>query len=641
MFDGTTKRIPMVVVGHIVSFLNLATYTNLKQTSRFGQLVCRQRLASPAIVCCRGVPMCIDPRVPRTRYIRRVEHLYKTAHDVHDHTNYDTAPTSLWLSDHGCDHDRILPTTLFPYGHTFWELAPRVLDLHHVRLQPVDLEEIVRRMSFSLVHLCMNAHDIPLLGVLQPLTNLRNLELYSVNPRMSPDVCLAELTSLQKLAFPVTPLLMARVRTLHDAHKSVLPPQLTHLLVWRDLFDLFDPLDRGALLDWTRLLAAVPHLQCLTTDVVLPSMSTVLPLLRDLRKLKGHIKEQAIDFMPTPVPLAESLEVLHYSSTGNHCARVTQLLNPDVLRELVWHHSRRDNPLLEPVMPLLTDVARFRQLRVLRIFGPVYMIDAITFERLCQGLSLLETLSLSSLYSTSDDQDPLERGVALGGDGSEEEGKRFLRPLVFLAHLRTLHLHKVDNIAKCELHYLPQLTEYTTNAPPRNGMPLHEAFPNLTSLRYNGETPISESMLDGLSHLPFLRRLGTGSRASISPTSLRKFACSRSDTCTPVVAEVAWCHNVLQKDIGMIQSTTSVKLLPTNAPRCVCPSPLLIRNNNNINSNNNNIRVPCRYQPDIQPLSSAESAEIQATQKLDWTAAVVVTAVMALFCAFLIHRVTF
>jgi hypothetical protein len=265
-------------------------------------------------------------------------------HDIH-RPAYDASPSCLHLSETGCEQKRILPTALSP-DHTLWQLSPRVFDIHHVRLQPSMLARIIHNMP--LLHtLCMNAQDTPKLDTLCDLRNLTSLCLYSVSDTMQYND-FGLLTQLQRLSFPVTSSFVAHVESSssssHDT--ALLPLHLVHLTLWRDPFD-FDRFARLSPLNWTRFLASVPRLECLHTQVSLPMLSAAMKLVPNLRELCGWIHERTttVDFIP-PVPFAQHLTVLEYTSMSRYCSLFTRLLNPEALTELVWKHwsSRRPHP---------------------------------------------------------------------------------------------------------------------------------------------------------------------------------------------------------------------------------------------------------------------------------------------------------
>jgi hypothetical protein len=593
MFDvAARRRMPTALAAHITSFLDLTTYSCLKRVSHSANGVCRERAASPAIVCCRNLAMNIVAPPPRERYIQRTERIYKKMHDVHKKT-YSECPSPLYVSESGCELERILPTVILD-KHTLWEgLAPRVLDLHHVRLQSITLAEIVRRMP-ALRMLCMNVRDIPQLSILQNLTALQSLCLYSVSDQATLYE-LGELTSLRQLTFPMTPSFRACIASPHHIGRPMLPSQLTRLTLWRDPFDEHPTQP----INWQRLLAAVPHLQHLTTYVLLPSISVILPLVPELRELKGLVREQTTIEFVRPVPFARQLTVLDYTSMAGRCPKVTQLLNPETLVELTWQHFWGRDLLAEMLVPLITDIARFRQLRILRLFVPVYALDATAFERLCRSLPLLEMLAVSALQTGRPTQPPIASELTVRDDGA-----RFLQPLALLERLTTLHFSAIRNISDCELPHLPQLTEYATSAAPTSGRTIHGAFPNLVTLVLSA--PMNGLTMNDLARLRFLRRLNFQIHGAVDTATLLTFARARSQHAphqASVIVEVAWCHNPLCDDVETTQSGIVVRLTDSSTVQCVCPPSL------------HDVHHVCRHQLDLQPYSEEESAEIRAIEK--------------------------
>jgi hypothetical protein len=611
MFEVAARQnVPTAVAAHVASFLDLASHSCLKRASRTSKLTCELRAASPVIVCCRNLPMRVAARVPRERYARRTERVFKKMHDVHK-KGYGDSPSALYMSDSGCELDRILPGVL-PRDSSLWSLAPRVLDLHHVRLQPAELAEIVGRMP-TIDTLCMNACDIPQLSVLRDLVRLQSLCLYSVSEQWASDD-LGDLTSLRRLTFPVTTRFVDYLASMHDTDRPPLPPRLTCLTLWRDPFDMGGrPLHP---LNWMRLLAAVPLLQQLITHVLLPSVSTILPLVPELRELKGVVRERAVtgEFV-RPMSSARRLTLLHYDSGGGRCPKITALLNPETLVELVWYHWWGPQLLAETLMPMVTDIARFHQLRILRLSIPAHVFDAVAFERLCRSLLSLETLAMAVPQPYSLVHPPVASELALRDDGA-----RFLQPLALLKRLHTLRFRAVRNIAACELPHLPQLTEYATNAAPATGRTIRQAFPNLTQLSFSA--PVDTVTLNDLARLPFLRHLIFGSGCAVDVAALVRFSHVRRQHGpheSHIVLEVPWCHNPLRDAADTMQSGSVVisTLTSIRNVQCVCvPSP------------HDGPRA-CR-QLEEQPYSEAEIAEMRAADKDGWFSDVCLLALVAL-----------
>ena len=171
------RKVAAAVVAYSVSFLDLASHSRAKRVSRRLRCVCQMRAASPAIVCCRNIPMCARLPAPRERERQQLDRVYKKVYDVHAKT-YADGPSRMWISETGCRFGAVLPVDI-PDSHSLWNLAPRVLDLHHVRLQPQVLAKIIRVMPF-LRTLCMDARDTPGLRALGQLGALRYLCLYGV-----------------------------------------------------------------------------------------------------------------------------------------------------------------------------------------------------------------------------------------------------------------------------------------------------------------------------------------------------------------------------------------------------------------------------------------------------------------------------
>jgi Leucine-rich repeat (LRR) protein len=617
MFDVAARQcVPVALVARIISFVDLASHARFRQTASICNVTCQMRAASPAIVCCRAIPMNTKVGVPRELRKRFLETIYKKLHEIHSET-YDKGPSEPYLSDSAFELSHILPTTL-PLAHSLWRLAPRILDLHHVRLQSSVLETMVRCMP-SLQTLCLNARDIPQLTILQDLPNLQRLYLYSIHDDTKFDDLIL-LTLIERLAFPMTRRLLAHLASPQDVKSVPLPArlvhsQLTHLILWRDPFDA-DHMMRPV--NWTRLLASVPHLRSLTTKLLLPSVSAVLTLVPDLHTLRGRVRERAatIEFARL-VPFARHLTVLHYTSMYEDKVVFTQLLNPHTLNELVWTHWL--GPHLRPphLTPMVADLARFPQLRVLRLLGPVYALDAAILEKLCRSLLSLETLALSVLETYDSDREQARQKSEFD---MHDDGESFLQPLTLLTRLHTLHFRSISNIATCHLPHLPHLLEYATSTPPIDGHSIHDAFPNLTTLTLTELA--TDSVLYDLAKLRFLKHLAINKRyvAGISVNDILTFARERyvvgisvSDILTfararsalaphanVVTVRVPWCHNCLSGDVELTQGAVTLEIVEGLRGKCVCPPP-------------HNLQYACRHKPHhTRPYSEAEHAEIRA-----------------------------
>jgi hypothetical protein len=182
--------------------------------------------------------------------------------------------------------------TAAPRHHTLLHLSPRVLDLHHVRLDQENFLALVAAAAPRLETLCMDAGGLDYPSrQLALLPRLTSLCLYAVRRGAWID-SLVGLTRLTRLAVPFSVVHLGVDGRRDDLEaencRRRLPPSVTDLTFLRA---------HGSLrrVDWAKILGGVPLLEHLRMSADFPPPFLLLKFVPRLRTLAACDNEVAVD----------------------------------------------------------------------------------------------------------------------------------------------------------------------------------------------------------------------------------------------------------------------------------------------------------------------------------------------------------
>ena len=569
------------------------------------------RDASPLVVCCRAIPVPHDgaswqehemPSAVETEQRRRkFERCLRRNRDLFPDGNYRRAPIH---DAHGprffrTRRNRILPTRLLPptpgsgdaptpsppesprsvlcpslvrkrpppmseaktrftrsspvsvpsvpRPHTLLHLSPRVLDLHHVRLDRENFAALVTAMQ-RLETLCADVGEIAHPSrELARLPRLTSLCLYAIR-RPWIDT-LVGLTRLTRLALPLVAVRPERPASrllqydgddggdtegddIQDVGDNFdrcyrLPASVTDLTLLRSYAVTYR-------IAWRSVLADVPHLEHLRVPVDFPPPSLLLRLVPRLRTLAACDHERWSDDRALDRDLEDELargensvatggdgtgtaapdaserprlpiETLAYDTRllGTGKQVLAKFVDPATVRRVRLRHYRWHRTLFGEMIAIearaddearlefrlwLANLAGFQSVRHLHLRGVQHLIGVHEMRILCDSMLALERLEFATVCDERFQLWDVGNGAGAG------VADPLFAPLESLTRLHTLKFGATANVWRCRLPRLPRLAHFC--ATDMRNSSTHSiatvalvlaAFPNLATLHVTAE----------------------------------------------------------------------------------------------------------------------------------------------------------
>ena len=589
------SALPVALQARTAAYLDLASYTSLTCASVETRNATQERAASPALVCCRNMPVRRPdfPEFPWSESERQhFEHHVRCAHDLYP-TSYAAAPLYDGRTRHSNEaaHELVMrPTPLGP-THLLVQrrLFPRVLDLHHVRLTEVDFLRVVSHMT-ALEMLCVDATLLGHAGtLLAHLPRLATLCMYA-HPQPWVDT-LRPLACLRHLSFPLTERFARHLlaTSLGRQGGGFFPDGLTHLtLLAGGNFDHYVEAVGSPDAPWWLWLGHLPDLRELRSAYLLPPGSVLTRLVPRLERLSRHVRsfrsagDDDDDDDRRGTPLGIRALTLHVNVRMGDDRVSLDYVEPRVLEKLTLRDTRANADAYGGRMCsyIRGTVARFGALRSLSLHSCQPSLDAATFRIVCLGLPGLERLRFAT--ATAD--------AFL--DTHDAGGTRLLEPLAALTRLRTLDFGATSGIKGYAVPSLPGLTSYRVfqlNAEPLRVHSVRRtahllgalrAFPALTALHTTlalDDGPQDAELLRALREHACLATLhiATPFRSNLEAThrAVARIAC-RLWRPVPLRIELDWCRLPPALVASLDESGRGVRLClrPRNrtGTTCVC-----------------------------------------------------------------------